>query len=159
MHLDEILQYVVVIIAIITAIYVVKRFSRNPHKTLIRFVAANIILDVVAIAIYGLFPATQWTIYQLDFYIVGIEAALAAVMFSLTLFGLIKTKKWAPILAIGLTVTQRAFATYVFFPSIGISLTLIWSLLIIYFAYLNLKRPVNYEKGTTKPKPPNMTKQ
>jgi hypothetical protein len=143
MRIDEILQYVVVIIAVITAFYVVKRFSRIPHKTLIRLVTANIILDVVAIAIYGLFPSTQWTIYRLDFFIFGIEAAFAAVMFSLTLFGLFKTRKWAPILAIGLTITQRIFATYVFFPSIGISLTLIWSLLIIYFAYLNLKRSVN----------------
>jgi hypothetical protein len=140
MRLDEILQYVVVIIAIVAALYVARRFRQNPHKTLIRFVAANIILDVLAIAIWGLFPATQWSIYQLDFSIVGVEAALAAVMFTLTLFALIKTKKWAPILAVGLTVIQRAFATYVFFPSIGISLTLIWSLLIIYFAYLDLKQ-------------------
>jgi hypothetical protein len=141
MRLDEILQYVVVIIAIITALYVVKRFSRNPHKTLILLVAGNIILDVVAIAIWGLFPATQWSIYNLDFLTVGIEAALASILFALTLLGLIKTKKWAPILAIIITVNQRVFTNYVFFLSIGNAITLTWSLLIISFAYKDIKRP------------------
>lgn len=141
MRLDEILQYVVVVIAIITALYVVKRFSRNPHKTLIRLVAANIVLDFVAIAIWGLFPATQWSIYNLGFLTVGIEAAIASILFALTLFGLIKTKKWAPILAIIITVNQRVFTNYIFFLSIGNVITLTWSLLIIYFAYKDLKHP------------------
>ena len=141
MRIDEILQYVVVIIAIVTALYAAKRFSINPHKTLIVLVASNIILDVVAIAIWGLFPATQWSIYNLDFLIVGIEAAIASGLFALTLFGLIKTTKWAPILAIAITVNQRVFTNYVFFLSIGNALTLTWSLLIIYFAYEDIKHP------------------
>ncbi len=147
MRLDEILQYVVVVIAIITALYVVKRFSQNPHKTLIRLVVANIVLDVVAIAIWGLFPATQWSIYNSDFLTVGIETAIASILFALTLFGLIKTKKWAPILAIIITVNQRIFTNYVFFLSIGNVITLIWSLLIIYFAYKDIKQPNQQAKN------------
>jgi hypothetical protein len=54
---------------------------------------------------------------------VGPEAALAAALFALTLFGLSKKQKWAPILAIVITVTQRVFATYVFFPSPAIAIT------------------------------------
>ena len=140
MRLDEILQYVVVIIAIITAIYVVKRFRKKPHQTRTGLVAANIFLDALAIAIWGLFPSTQWSIYQLNFTVVGIEAAIAAGLFAVALFGLIKSKRWAPFLAIILTINQRVFANYVFFLSIGNVITLVWSLLIIYFAYLEIKQ-------------------
>lgn len=134
MRLDEILVLSTVIVFIIIAVFLAHVFRAKPHKILLRLVAANIVLDIIAIAIWA-FPATQWSIYRLGFQIVGAEAALAAALFVLTLFGLIKRKKWAPILAIGLTVTQRVFATYVFFPSSAIALTTIWSLLIIYFAY------------------------
>ena len=100
---------------------------------------ANIILDIVAMAIWGLFPATQWSIYNLDFLIVGIETAIVAALFAFTLFGLKKTQKWAPYLAISLTITQRVFTNYVFFLSIGNIITLTWSFLIVYFAYLDIK--------------------
>lgn len=116
-------------------------FGANPHKTLIRLIALNIVLDILAIAVWGAFPATQWSIYRLGFFIVGAEAALAAILFALTLFGLSKRQKWAPILAIAITLTQRIFATYVFFPSPAIAATLIWSLVIIYFAYEDRKTP------------------
>jgi hypothetical protein len=108
------------------------------HKILIGLIAANIVLDIIAIVIWGGFPSTQWSIYRLGFIIVGPEAAIAAVVFGIILFGLIKNKKWAPALAIVLTVTQRVFATFVFFPSLAILVTLVWSLIIIFFAYKNL---------------------
>ena len=124
--------------------------SRNPHKILARLVAANIVFDIIAIAFWTAFPATQWSIYRLGFSIVGTEAALAATLFALTLFGLIKRKRWAPFLAIAITVTQRAFGTYAFFPEPANILaqpliltpnatTLTWSLIIIYFAYKDIK--------------------
>ena len=111
----------------------------NPHKLLTAFVAANIVLDIIAIAIWAGAPATQWSIYQLGFSIVGAEAAVAAALYAVTLFGLLKKKKWAPYLALIVTVNQRVFATYVFFPSTAIGVTLIWSLIIIYFAYRTIK--------------------
>lgn len=146
MRLDEFLSIVIVSVSIIIAILIAKKFSKKPHKALTNLVAANIILDIVAIAIWGLFPATQWSIYNLDFLIVGTEAAVAATLFALTLFGLTKTKKWAPYLAIALTISQRVFANYVFFLSIGNLITLVWSLLIIYFAYLDIKTNHKKEK-------------
>lgn len=114
----------------------------NAHKILTIFVALNIVLDIFALAIWAAFPATQWSIYQLDFTVVGSEAALAAAFFTLTLFGLIRNKRWSPFLAISLTIIQRSFATYVFFPSTAIAITSIWSLLIIYFAYRDIKSKV-----------------
>ena len=114
-------------------------FGANQHKALTRLIALNIVLDIIAIAIWAAFPPLQWSIYRLGFSVVGPEAALAATLFALTLFGLSKKQKWAPTLAIAITVTQRVFATYVFFPSPAIALTLIWSLIIVYFAYKNIK--------------------
>ena len=111
----------------------------NPHKILTRLVALNVVLDVFAFAVWATFPSTQWSIHQLNFSTVGTEATLAAGLFALTLIGLIKKHRCAPFLAISITVTQRSFATYVFFPSTAIAVTLIWSLLIIHFAYKDIK--------------------
>jgi hypothetical protein len=116
-------------------IILVSTFAKiGPHKMLTALVASNITLDVIAIAVWAGFPSTQWSIYQLGFTIVGAEAALAAVVYAITLCGLVKKQSWAPLLAIVMTVIQRCFATYVFFPSTAIAVTTIWSLLIIYFA-------------------------
>ena len=117
-----------------------KSSSANPHKTLTRLIAANIILDITAIAIWAALPANTWNgMYRLDSFVAGLEAALAAAFFAVTLFGLKRRKKWAPILAIAITVTQRVFAVYVFFPSIAIPIPLIWSVVIIYFALKDIK--------------------
>ena len=129
-----------------------------PHGILTDLIALNIVLDIIAIAIWGALPSTQWSIYRLGFSIVGAEAALAAVLFTLTLFGLIKRQKWAPVLSIAITATQRVFATYVFFPSPAIAVTLIWSLVIIYFAYKELNN-CNQPKKHLKESQKNMPKQ
>ncbi len=112
----------------------------NPHKTLTRLVAANIVLDITAIVIWAALPPNTWNgMYRLDSLTASIEAAIAAVFFSLTFLGLRRKKQWAPILAIGITVIQRIFAVYVFFPSIAIPIPLVWSLAIIYFAIKDLR--------------------
>jgi hypothetical protein len=116
-----------------------KSLGANSHKTLTRLIALNVVFDLAAIVIWGAFPRVQWSIYRLDFSIVGTEAAFAAGLFALTLFGLGKRQKWAPRLAIAITVVQRVFATYVFFPSPAIAITLIWSLVIVFFAYPEMR--------------------
>jgi hypothetical protein len=118
-----------------------KDFHGKTHKNFTLLVALNIVFDLIALAIWAVFPNLQWSIYRLGFSIVGTEAALAAALFALTLFGLHKKQKWAPILAIIITVNQRVFATYVFFPSPALMITLIWSLVIIYFACKEIKNP------------------
>jgi hypothetical protein len=114
--------------------------SGNAHKTLMRLVAANIVLDIIAIVIWAALPAGTWNgLYRLDSLIASIEAAVAAMLFALTLYCLKKNYSWAPILAIVLTVMQRAFAVYVFYPSYFIPIPMIWSLVIIYFAIKTLR--------------------
>ncbi len=109
------------------------------HMVLTGLVAANIALDVIAILIWGLAPSTQWSIYRLGFTIVGAEAGAAAITYAITLFGLHKKRSWAPKLAIAITVFQRIFGTYVFFPSYAILITLTWSLIIIAIAYQTIR--------------------
>jgi hypothetical protein len=132
--------YVWVMLAITGSIILGSHYRKlNPHKILTLLVASNIFLDIIAIAIWAFVPNTQWSIYQLGFTIVGAEAGVAAAIFVFVLFGLKRKKNWAPLLAIALTVTQRVFATYVFFPSKALLVTLMWSILIIYFAYADMK--------------------
>jgi hypothetical protein len=137
-RLDEVLLAVFIVLSVAIAVFLARKHSAKPHGMLTRLVAANIVLDILAIGIWGAFPATQWSIYRLNFLVVGTEAAAAATLFALTLFGLTTRKKWAPILAIAVTVTQRAFAAYVFFNYSNL-IPLAWSLLIIYFAYKETK--------------------
>jgi hypothetical protein len=121
-----------------------KSSSSNPHKTLTRLITANIVLGLIVIAIWAVLPADTWNgMYRLDSLIAGSEAALAAAFFVVTFFGLRKRQTWAPPLAITLTVSQRVFAAYVFFPSIAIPIPLIWSLVIIYFAFKDIKTSRN----------------
>lgn len=109
-----------------------------------RLVAANIVLDIVAIAIWAALPSGTWNgMYRLDSFIASVEAAVAAALFAVTLFCLKKNLKLAPILAIVLTVAQRVFAIYVFYPSYFIPVPLIWSLLIIYYAIKDLRNQRN----------------
>jgi hypothetical protein len=115
--------------------------NSKAHKTLMRLVTANIVLDIVAIAIWAALPAGTWNgMYRLDSFIASVEAAVAAALFALTLFCLRKNLKWAPIMAIALTVAQRAFAIFVFYPSYFIPIPLVWSLVIIYYAVKELRR-------------------
>ncbi len=149
-RLDEFLLLLSVIVFAVVAVFFALKSKVNPHRALTRLIAANIVLDIIAIAIWA-FPATQWSIYRLGFPIAGTEAALAAALFALTLFGLNKQRMWAPILAITLTLTQRVFATYIFFPSPAIALTLIWSLIIVTFAYKDVKTKRRLQPPTTRP--------
>jgi hypothetical protein len=117
-----------------------KSSGADPHRVLTFLVSANIILDFIAIAIWAALPANTWNgMYRLDSLIASSEAAFAAAIFAIALFGLRKGQKWAPFLAIAITVSQRVFAAYVFFPSIAIPIPLIWSLVIIYFALKDIK--------------------
>lgn len=139
MRLDEILLVLITIFFIILAVFLARKFGAKPHKVLTRLVAANVVLDIGAAVIWVAFPATGWSVYRLGSLIAAAEASLAVVLFSLILFGLIKRKSWAPFLAIAITIAQRVFATYIFFPSPALGITLIWSLMIIYFAYKEIR--------------------
>ena len=139
MRLDEILLVIITVLFIVILAYSVRKLGGKAHKMLTRMVAANIVLDIGAAAIWVAFPSTGWSVYRLGSTIAAAEAILAVALFSLLLMGLIKRKSWAPFFVIALTIAQRVFATYLFFPSPALGITLIWSLMIIYFAYKEIR--------------------
>jgi hypothetical protein len=111
----------------------------NPDKMLIRLVSLNIVFDAIAIATWTALPSSGGNLHYISNSVASIEAASAIVLFAVTLFGLTKRQSWSPKAAIAITLIQRTFATIVFFPSPGIITTLIWSIIIIYFAYKTIK--------------------
>ncbi len=117
-----------------------KLFGSNSHRTLKRLIGLSAVLDVVAVAIWITAPSTQ-THMNLSASIVIAEAAISAVLFGLTYFGLAKQTSWAPFLAMAVPITQRIFGSYVFFPSPAIAVTLVWSMFIVYFAYKSANQP------------------
>jgi len=138
MRLDELILLVLVMSFAVAAGLLVFRSRKNPRKILTRLVAVNILLDVAAAAIW-IFPETHWSVYQLGYMAAIAEALAAAAVFAVALYGLKKNKSWAPILVLTLTVAQRVFATYIFYPSPALALTLVWSLMLATFAVLTIK--------------------
>ena len=138
MRLDEFILLMLVIVLAAVGAFLVYKYRHNPHKILTRLATANIMFDILAIILW-LFPETQWSVYQLGYMAAIAEAGAAAAVFALALYGLKKHKAWAPKLALVLTIVQRLFATYIFFPSPALALTLIWSLWLVAFAVLTIK--------------------
>jgi hypothetical protein len=113
-----------------------KIFS-NPHTMLTRLVGLNLIFDVIAVAIWFFVPSTQ-TSLMLGVSVAYIDAAVAAALFAVAFLGIMKKQKWGAILAIAVTVTQRII-NFFQFERVAVVFTLIWSILIVYFAYKELK--------------------
>ena len=77
--LNEQYWYFWAMIAVVGAIILGSSYKKtNPNKILILLAALNIVFDSLAVAIWAVFPSTQWSIYQLGFPIVGTEAGVAA---------------------------------------------------------------------------------
>ncbi len=138
MRLDEFILLVMVVGLAAVAAFLVYRNRRSPQKILTRIVAANIILDVTAMVLW-LFPETQWSVYQLGYMAAITEAGIAAAVFAAAFYGLRRGKTWAPKTALVMTIVQRVFATYIFFPSPALLLTLVWSIMLAAFAALSIK--------------------
>ncbi len=116
-----------------------KIFESNPHKILTRLVALNVVLEVIIIIVWFSLPGAGNNLHFIGTTEAIVEAAIAVGLFSIALFGLTKKQQWGPVLVIAVTVAQRLFGTYVFFPRPGIIATLIWSIIIVYFGYRTIK--------------------
>jgi hypothetical protein len=115
------------------------KLFRDNYKMLTRLVGLNVIFDLIAIAIWFLVPSTQPSLL-LGVSIAYVDAAVAAALFAVAYFGIVKRQKWGSMLAIAVTVIQRVINFFQFYR-IAIVFTTIWSILIIYYAYRELKQP------------------
>jgi len=84
-----------------------------------------------------LVPSTQPSLL-LGVSVAYVDAAVAAALFAVAFFGIVKKQMWGPVLAIGVTVTQRVI-NFFQFERVAVIFTLIWSILIVYFAYKQLQ--------------------
>ena len=117
---------------------------KNPHNVLKWLIALNIIGDLISIPFWLVLPTmanTQGSTLTVDATIAIADAAVAAALFAIALYEIIKKQKWGSILAIILTVTQRVVGFFMFQLNVGVAVEVIWSLLIIYFAYKEITRP------------------
>ena len=117
----------------------------DSHRIFTRLVWLNIALDVLSIPIWIALPLTQTSFSGatliVDPVLAIVDAILAAAVFALALFGIIKKKKWGTYLAVTATIAQRVTGLFIFAPNIFMAIEVIWSLLIIFFAYKELQKP------------------
>lgn len=115
------------------------RIWKNPSKALKWLLILNIVGDLISIPFWVALPsmvtAQSQSTLAVDANIAIIDAAIPAALFAIALYGLMKKYTWAPVSAIILTIAQRAIGFYIFKLNLGVTIEIIWSLLIIYFAY------------------------
>jgi hypothetical protein len=121
------------------------RIFGDVHKMIMRLVALNAIFDVISIPFWVYLPSLQnaqsQSILTVDPSTAIMNAAVAAAWFAVAFYGIMKWQKWGPILAIAITLAQRVIGFFMFQLNVGIAAEIVWSTLIIYFAYRALKQP------------------
>lgn len=110
----------------------------NPRRPLSYMVGLNVVFGLVAIAIWYLIPSTQTTL-QLDMWVAVVNAAVSSALFGVALFGIVKKQSWGAVLACGITVSQRILGGFIFDLNVGMVFMFAWTVLMVNFAYLELK--------------------
>jgi hypothetical protein len=100
-----------------------QKIFRDPHKMLVRLVGLNVAFDVFSIPIWVILPYTRSSFSSLtlnvDTTIQVVDAAIAAAVFTVALFGILGKRKWGAYLAIAATVAQRVVGVYNFNVNVG----------------------------------------
>jgi hypothetical protein len=118
----------------------------DPRKTLTQLLMLNIALDVLSIPIWVAIPSLQSTVapttLSVDYVFAIADAAAAVAVFAVALLGVSGRKKWGSVLAVAGTLAQRVVGVFLF-PQVNgfMVVEIIWSLIIVYFAYRTLKQP------------------
>jgi hypothetical protein len=118
---------------------VMLQIFRDSHKTLSRLVGLNVAFDLLSIPFWialtyttSLQSASTLTVNSST---AIVDAAAAAVLFAVAFLGIIKKQKWGPYLATVGTLAQRIVGYLIFGLNGGMAVEVVWSILIIYFAY------------------------
>jgi hypothetical protein len=122
-------------------------------RTLTRLVGLNFAFDVLSIPIWiGLtFAPTSPTgsTLTVNTSIAIIDAAAAAILFAAALLGILKKQKWGTYLAVAGTVAQRIAGVFIFALNLGMAIEVVWSILIIFFAYKALQLQKRLDQSAT----------
>jgi hypothetical protein len=111
----------------------------DSHKTFVRLVGLNIAFDILSIPAWIALSFTasplSTSTLTVNTSIAIVDAAVAAAVFAMALFGILGRQKWAAYLAVAATVAQRVTGVFIFDLNVGMVVEVVWSLLIIYFAF------------------------
>jgi hypothetical protein len=111
---------------------------------LTRLVGLNIAFDVLSIPIWIAFSFTSSTLstttVSANVPAATVDAAIAAAVFALAIYGLINSRKWGAYVAISATIGQRVAGAFIYPLNIGMAVEVVWSSLIIFFAYKLLQQ-------------------
>ncbi len=118
----------------------------DSHRIFVRLLWLNIALDLLSIPVWiALWVAAQSSITStstlaVDPTIAILDAAAAVALFGLALWGVLLNQKWGSYLAVVVTLAQRVAGVFIFQLNLGMALETVWTAIVIYFAYINLRQ-------------------
>ncbi len=121
------------------------------HRLLVFFVVVNIIGELGTVAFwYGspssrvsLLPSILGTsINNVDVTLAVGSAltALIAVVYIVSLLGLMKKQKWGPLMVFAISIVNRALALVIYEVSVAFVFWLVWTIILLGFAYLDFRQ-------------------
>jgi hypothetical protein len=109
------------------------------HKTLTSLVGLNIAFDILSIPAWIALSFTasplSTSTLTVNTSVAMVDAAVAAAVFAVALFGIFRKQRWGSYLAVADTIAQRVAGVFIFDLNVGMVVEVVWSLLIIYFAF------------------------
>ena len=132
------------------------------YKILMLFVLVNIIGDIGNVAFWWASPSSRAASLNTGYIGVtaGIDNALiagtiilliVAAVYAVALFGLMRKMTWAPLLIIGISIANRAFALVLYFISPAFAFWAVWTAILVvasYFVYRKMKTPAPTSTST-----------
>jgi|WetSurMetagenome_2_1015567.scaffolds.fasta_scaffold505658_1 hypothetical protein len=117
----------------------------DSHRMLVRLLWLNIALDLLSIPIWIAFwvvaqgSITSTSTLTVDPTIAILDAAAGVALFGLALWGVLQNQKSGSYVAVMATVAQRVAGVFIFQVNVGMALEVVWTTIIVYFAYRNLQ--------------------
>jgi hypothetical protein len=121
------------------------------HKIIMFFVIINIIGDIGNVVLWLGIPSSR--ALSLNTGLIGNAVGagnaliagsailiIVAVVYIVSFLGLFKKMKWAPLLVIVVSVANRAFAFILYQISVAVLLWLVWTIILVILAYLDLQK-------------------
>jgi hypothetical protein len=120
------------------------------HKILILFIILNILGDIGNVAFWwansisriSLNPSIIGNAVGADTALIIASAVLLviSIVYIVSLYGLLKNMKWAPLLVIGISVANRTLALFLYQISVAFVFWAIWTVILVVVSYLDYRK-------------------
>jgi hypothetical protein len=116
----------------------------DAHAMLVRLVILNAVLDLFSILFWIVLPLIaspeSSSTLNVNTTVAIVDAAVAAAVFFIAALGIVNKRKWGTFLAVAATAAQRVVGVFIFTLNAGMVVEIVWSVLIIYFAYREISQ-------------------